>query len=291
LHLWNSDWYHDTSIIKFALKFSKINKIVENKTWANLKDENGLDGGWSHINNDIDIREKIHDTKKKKYGDDYMSILTSEHAKEKREKTCIEKYGVLNTLLSEEIREKQKSKLKENYGVEIPYKSEEIRSRGKNTLMERYGVNNPMHLDSSKEKIKREWERKRKNPEKYKKRFVNNGIIEIKIGINEITPEGFFDGKLPPKHIEITDGINSMTILEKEPIPEGWFRGNAKKRNKILINNGKVEKRIKPSESIPEGFERGGLKRPFYTNGTENKRIKIGEKIPMGFVPGRTLNK
>ncbi len=45
IHLWNSDWYHDTSIKRFALKFSGINKIVESTEWANLKPENGLDGG------------------------------------------------------------------------------------------------------------------------------------------------------------------------------------------------------------------------------------------------------
>ena len=45
VHLWSSDWYYDTSITRFALKFSRINKIVESKKWANMKDENGLDGG------------------------------------------------------------------------------------------------------------------------------------------------------------------------------------------------------------------------------------------------------
>jgi DNA-directed RNA polymerase subunit RPC12/RpoP len=45
IHLWHSDWYHDTSITRFALKFSRINKIVESNLWANLMDENGLDGG------------------------------------------------------------------------------------------------------------------------------------------------------------------------------------------------------------------------------------------------------
>jgi hypothetical protein len=45
IHLWNSDWYTDTSISRFALKFSNINKIVESNNWANLKLENGLDGG------------------------------------------------------------------------------------------------------------------------------------------------------------------------------------------------------------------------------------------------------
>jgi len=50
LHIWNSDWYQDTSISRFALKFSRINKIVESSNWANLKEETGLDGGWDHIN-------------------------------------------------------------------------------------------------------------------------------------------------------------------------------------------------------------------------------------------------
>lgn len=45
IHLWNSEWYYDKSITRFALKFSKINKIVESDSWANLKEEDGLDGG------------------------------------------------------------------------------------------------------------------------------------------------------------------------------------------------------------------------------------------------------
>ena len=46
VHLWNSDWYHDTSIANFATKFSVINKIVESKEWANLANENGIQGGY-----------------------------------------------------------------------------------------------------------------------------------------------------------------------------------------------------------------------------------------------------
>ena len=44
LHLWNSDWYYDTSIKRFALKFGRMNKIVESKMWANLVEEDGIDG-------------------------------------------------------------------------------------------------------------------------------------------------------------------------------------------------------------------------------------------------------
>lgn len=50
IHLWNSDWYYDTSISRFALKFSRLNKISTNNEWANLKEENGLDGGWDYVN-------------------------------------------------------------------------------------------------------------------------------------------------------------------------------------------------------------------------------------------------
>jgi len=45
IHLWNSDWYYDTSISRFALKFSYMNHIAESKTWANMIPENGLDNG------------------------------------------------------------------------------------------------------------------------------------------------------------------------------------------------------------------------------------------------------
>lgn len=50
IHLWNSDWYYDTAISRFALKFSRLNKIVKSSVWANLREEDGLEGGWDYIN-------------------------------------------------------------------------------------------------------------------------------------------------------------------------------------------------------------------------------------------------
>jgi hypothetical protein len=44
IHLWNSKWYTDKSIMRFASLFSRMNKISESQNWANLKEENGLDG-------------------------------------------------------------------------------------------------------------------------------------------------------------------------------------------------------------------------------------------------------
>ena len=43
--IWVSDLYYDTSISEIALHFSIENNIVESDDWANLKLENGLDGG------------------------------------------------------------------------------------------------------------------------------------------------------------------------------------------------------------------------------------------------------
>lgn len=58
IHLWNSYWYYDTSITRFALKFSRMNKIVESNEWANLKEEDGIDGGWDYVNSSKEIAQK-----------------------------------------------------------------------------------------------------------------------------------------------------------------------------------------------------------------------------------------
>lgn len=61
IHLWNSDWYHDDSISRFALKFSRLNKIVSSDQWANLTEENGIDGNnWGYERD-----QKIIDKQKK----------------------------------------------------------------------------------------------------------------------------------------------------------------------------------------------------------------------------------
>lgn len=58
VHLWNSDWYYDSSISRFAVLFSHLNKIVESDDWANLKIEDGLEGGWDHVKWDSERRKK-----------------------------------------------------------------------------------------------------------------------------------------------------------------------------------------------------------------------------------------
>jgi len=44
--LWYQLFTDENELVNYALKFSKENNIVESKEWANLKNENGLDGGF-----------------------------------------------------------------------------------------------------------------------------------------------------------------------------------------------------------------------------------------------------
>lgn len=92
IHLWNSDWYYDTSIIRFALKFSYINNIVKSKNWANSIPENGINGG----------------------GDCHQ--MHNEEARKKASITCMERYGVDHPLKSSEIRNRANKTVLERYG-------------------------------------------------------------------------------------------------------------------------------------------------------------------------------
>ena len=83
VHLWNSDWYYDYSIKRFALKFSRLNKIVQSKKWANLKEEDGLYGGWDHAHNKETQEKALKNAKetiKLKYGVENVSQIP--HVKE-----------------------------------------------------------------------------------------------------------------------------------------------------------------------------------------------------------------
>jgi hypothetical protein len=58
--LWVSEWYHDPyEISEVALRFSKENDIVNSALWANLKEENGLDGGDPGPNGRAKISAKL----------------------------------------------------------------------------------------------------------------------------------------------------------------------------------------------------------------------------------------
>lgn len=70
--LWVSDWYYNPQEIQeVALHFSKENMIVESDIWANLKPENGLDGG-------LTICGETHHMRSKEYQKAMKELWTSE---------------------------------------------------------------------------------------------------------------------------------------------------------------------------------------------------------------------
>lgn len=78
IHLWNSDWYYDTSIVRFATKFSNMNRIIESKEWANLAIENGIQGGY--LGEDVSERASIT-RKETMNSEQWKSTVGKEHAR------------------------------------------------------------------------------------------------------------------------------------------------------------------------------------------------------------------
>ena len=123
--------------------FCNNNMIILSKEYKN-----------DNINRETRIRGKcITDKCLNEFGKSFRSLYrtngyckscTNKFALEKGKITCLEKYGVENSLQSKEIRDKGKATCLEKYGVEYPFQSEEIRDKGKETCLEKYGVENPM---------------------------------------------------------------------------------------------------------------------------------------------------
>lgn len=73
---------------------------------------------------------------------------------QKRENTCLEKYGVINVLLSDKVHQKIRATNLEILGVEYPLQSKEIRQQAEDTCTDRYGVNNPLLVPEIRQKGK-----------------------------------------------------------------------------------------------------------------------------------------
>ena len=81
--------------------------------------------------------------------------LITQNQKVKREQTCIERYGVKNSMQSSEVRDKAKQTWINKYGVDNPNKLKEIQEKARKTCIERYGVDHISKVDTVKEQIKK----------------------------------------------------------------------------------------------------------------------------------------
>ena len=72
----------------------------------------------------------------------YCKLCVKTISVEKRQKTCLEKYGVENPVKCKEVHNKMKLTNLHKYGVEFTFQSEQVKDKIKDTLIERYGVDN-----------------------------------------------------------------------------------------------------------------------------------------------------
>lgn len=88
VEVWKFDDLDECS--KFAVEFSTKHNIVESSEWANLKIENGRDGGFDKLS-----KESIEKSVKTRKANG--SYVRNASAQEKRRKTMIERYGCMTT--------------------------------------------------------------------------------------------------------------------------------------------------------------------------------------------------
>lgn len=74
--------------------------------------------------------------------------------KERRKKTCLERYGVEYTGQSEIVKQHIKESNFKKYGVECSWKAESVKKKIKETMIERHGVTSALKSEKFKEKVK-----------------------------------------------------------------------------------------------------------------------------------------
>jgi len=118
MHVWNSEWFYDTSIIDYGLYLSKQLNIVESKEWANLKEEIGLDGGDPGFIGRAKISETLKEFYKTKEGmisrqNTALKISNIMQDKEWKETTGVQRIEKqLSTKKSKDYKEKNSRKCK-----------------------------------------------------------------------------------------------------------------------------------------------------------------------------------
>ena len=167
LHLWNSDWYYDTSISRFALKFSHMNKIVESKLWANLIPEDGLEGSWDHVNTN---RLNTYPHKPE------LDIWKLDNLARPALKRLFETDPIFRENLKNNVSAGVKRHYKENGSHwEGRFHSEET----KNKIGEKNAISQKGNRNSQ-----------------YGTMWITNGYNNRKIKKNDVIPDGWYKGRL-----------------------------------------------------------------------------------------------
>ena len=171
-------YFSEDEIEKIALKFSHDNNIVESKEWANMKPENGLDGGaYGPISEST--RKKISATSKGKKRKCYNIDPLIEEKRRKKISRSMQKY------FSTERGKQQK--IRTNTGRKLSQKSKDLISE-KNV-----GNRNGMFGKKPSQEA-----RDKQIKAQTGTRCYNNGLRNIRCR-PENKPDGYVSGWLPRK--------------------------------------------------------------------------------------------
>lgn len=119
-----------------------------------------------------DFKKKSNETLKKRFGSihnarkhsvdlgnqrlkesgEYSKVIFS--MKEKREATCIERFGAKSNFLTPEFIEVKRNAMIERYGVEHSMQCEDSKEKARQTFLKRLGVDNPFKSDDVRNKSK-----------------------------------------------------------------------------------------------------------------------------------------
>lgn len=141
-------WDHRNNVYPQTCGYTCANKIraadpsvINKKTLTNTKKYGGPAPACC-----VDVKNKIHDTKSTRYGQNYSKLFAA-----KSKTTMWDHYGVVNPSQLVGIKEKKKQTALKRYGVSHPMQSSVVKDKTKTTLNDRYGVNNinQLHLDPS----------------------------------------------------------------------------------------------------------------------------------------------
>lgn len=98
-----------------------------------------------------EIRAKSAQTFREHYIEDEENHKT---LIEKRQQTCISKYGAKSPMELDSVKNKMAATCRERYGCDNAFQNKEIQDRAKKTWFEKYGVDNPAKSSTVQEKTK-----------------------------------------------------------------------------------------------------------------------------------------
>lgn len=119
--LWYCLFLDQESCTDFALKFSKINNIVESDQWANLVEENGIDGALvghpSFITDYTEVSKKLSDNSIKMWSDpEFKEKMKQVHRERWTESERQRNSEMMKEKWTEERKQKHSEKMKGHIG-------------------------------------------------------------------------------------------------------------------------------------------------------------------------------